>query len=105
MLRAAVPDYPAEARRNELEGTVHVRVRVLADGQPGEARVQKSSGVRALDQAALVAVSGSRFRAAQNAEGVSVEAWVIVPYKFVLEDAPKHEVTRPPFLHSAPEAP
>jgi len=105
MLRSAVPDYPAVARRNGVEGTVHVRVRVLADGQPSEVRVQRSSGVRALDEAAVAAATGSSFRAAQNAEGVSVEAWVIVPYKFVLEEAPKREAIRRPFLHSAPEAP
>ena len=105
MLRAVVPDYPAQARRHGLEGTVHVGVRVLADGQPSDARIHRSSGVRELDQAALAAVTASKFRPAQNAEGVPVEARVIVPYKFLLEDEPKHEATRPPVLHSAPEAP
>ncbi len=105
MLRAAVPDYPAEARRHGLEGTVHVGVRVLADGEPAEVRIQRSSGARALDQAAMAAAAASKFRPALNAEGVPVEARVIVPYRFVLEDEPRREAARPPVLHSAPEAP
>lgn len=31
-------------------------------------------------------MTGSKFRAAQNAEGVPVGGWVIVPYKFLLGD-------------------
>jgi TonB family protein len=104
ILRAGVPGYPDQARRYGLEGTVHLRVRVLADGQPGEVRVYRSSGARELDEAAVAAAAGSTFSAARNAEGASVEAWVIVPYKFVLEDAPKPEARRP-ILYNAPEAP
>lgn len=105
MLRKTVPVYPVEARRLGEEGTVHVRLRVLADGQPTDLRVQRSSGAQALDNAALAAAAASTFRPARNAEGVAVEAVVIVPYKFVLEDGPERETARPPLPTPAPEAP
>jgi protein TonB len=86
LLKAQVPEYPAGARRREEEGTVHVRVQVLASGRTGEVRVQKSSGAADLDRAAVAAVKASEFRAAQGAAGEPVESWVVVPYKFVLMD-------------------
>lgn len=94
MLEAAVPDYPPDARRKGDEGTVHVRVRVLASGEVGEARIQRSSGFRTLDEAAVAATMRSRFRPAQNAAGAAVDSWVVVPYRFVLQDAPSTEPTR-----------
>lgn len=105
MLRKTVPVYPVEARRLGQEGTVHIRIRVLADGQPADLRVQRSSGTQALDNAALAAATASTFRPARNAEGAAVEAVVVVPYKFVLEDGPEREPARPPLPAPAPEAP
>jgi periplasmic protein TonB len=86
MLEVSVPEYPAAARRHEQEGTVRVRVRVLADGQATDIRVEKSSGSAELDRAAVAAVNASKFRAARSPEGVPVDSWVIVPYQFVLQD-------------------
>ena len=86
MLEAAVPAYPEHARRRDQEGTVRVRARVLADGQVSDVQVERSSGVPALDQAAIGAVQASKFRAAQDASGAPVDSWVVVPYKFVLQD-------------------
>lgn len=86
MLEASVPEYPAAARRHEHEGTVRVRVQVLASGETTGVRVEKSSGSAELDRAAVAAVQASKFRAARSADGVPVESWVIVPYKFVLQD-------------------
>ena len=58
-LRAAIVagrSYPRQARRRRQEGTVVVGFRVLADGTIGELEVRSSSGVGALDEAALAAV-------------------------------------------------
>ncbi|MEJ7930508.1 energy transducer TonB [Ramlibacter sp. AN1015] len=86
LLEAAVPAYPKAALRADEEGTVHVRVRVLATGEPVDVRVEKSSGVRALDEAAVAAVRRSKFRAAQDATGEPVESFATVPFQFVLQD-------------------
>jgi protein TonB len=105
MLKAVVPNYPTNARRAAVEGAVHVRVRVLASGQPGEVRVQKSSGAAELDEAAVAAATRSTFRAAQDAAGTAVDSWVLVPYRFVLEDPPEPEATPLILSPSTPEAP
>jgi periplasmic protein TonB len=86
ILEASAPEYPSAARRRDGQGTVHVRVRVLASGQASEVQVQRSSGVPELDQAAVAAVNASKFRPAQSVAGVPVDSWVIVPYKFILQD-------------------
>ena len=86
MLEASAPEYPSAARRRDDQGTVHLRVRVLASGQASEVQVQTSSGIPELDQAAVAAVNASKFRPAQSVAGVPVDSWVIVPYKFILQD-------------------
>lgn len=86
MIDPAVPAYPQGALRQEVEGTVLLRVRVLASGDVGEVRVHRSSGSADLDQAAVAAARRSRFEPARNEAGVSVDTWVGIPYKFVLQD-------------------
>lgn len=51
------PDWPAEARRYELEGTTTLRVVVGDDGRPKSATVEKSSGWRLLDKASVEGLS------------------------------------------------
>ncbi|WP_420821225.1 energy transducer TonB [Ramlibacter rhizophilus] len=86
MLLAPAPEYPAAARRREQEGTVHVRIRVLASGQPSEVHVQRSSGIAELDRSAVAAAEGSSFRPALSATADPMDSWVLVPYKFILQD-------------------
>jgi periplasmic protein TonB len=45
-------DYPAEALREQWEGTVHVRLRTKVDGMVGKCEVKQSSGYPILDEAA-----------------------------------------------------
>lgn len=77
------PAYPATARRFGQQGTVWLRVRVLADGNPAEVQLRQSSGFAWLDQAALSAVRHWRFVPATQ-EGQAVAAWVQVPLTFSL---------------------
>lgn len=46
-------NYPAEARRNKIYGSLRLMVAVRADGTVQEMRILKSSGYRVLDQAAM----------------------------------------------------
>lgn len=77
------PDYPRMAKQAGLEGVVTVRVLVLEDGSVKDAIVQKSSGVASLDEAAVAAAFGCKFKPAiQNKRPVKV--WVSFPYEFTL---------------------
>ena len=80
------PSYPLTARRKGDEGTVTLRVLVTQDGVPGNVVIDRSSGSTALDAAALAAVRAWRFVPAREA-GRAVDAWVLVPIVFRLQDA------------------
>lgn len=78
-------EYPADARRKEQEGSVRVRMRVLADGSVGQVEVVKSSGVQSLDDAATRAAAAAKFTPPKKPDGSPAEAWVILPVTFLLE--------------------
>ncbi len=80
-LKNPAPEYPSLAQRRGWEGTVLLRVHVLASGKPGEIQIQKSSGREALDQAALSAVKRWSFVPAKQGE-VAQDGWVSVPIDF-----------------------
>ena len=79
---APPPPYPPEAERRRLEGTVLLQVLVDVDGRPLEVLVQRSSGHRALDDAARKFVLKRwTFRPALR-NGQAVQAIGLVPVKF-----------------------
>ena len=81
------PIYPASARRHEQQGTVTLRVRVGADGSVQRVEIAESSGVDALDNAALETVR-ARWRFVPAHRGaVAFESWVLVPIRFALTEA------------------
>ncbi|MFY0729470.1 energy transducer TonB [Pseudomonas sp. NFX15] len=80
-LKNPAPEYPSLAQRKGWEGTVLLRVHVLASGKPGEIQVQKRSGRDALDEAALNAVKRWSFVPAKQGE-VAQDGWVSVPIDF-----------------------
>ncbi|GEM_PF-1603065 len=56
------PPYPQQARQQGVEGTTVLRLMVSVEGRPENVRVYRSSGYRALDDAALAHVkSAARF--------------------------------------------
>ncbi|TDF79880.1 energy transducer TonB [Pseudomonas sp. H9] len=80
-LKNPAPEYPTLAHRRGWEGTVLLRVHVLASGKPGEIQLQKTSGRQQLDDAALAAVKRWSFVPAKQGE-VAVDGWVSVPIEF-----------------------
>ncbi|MNM70873.1 transport protein TonB [compost metagenome] len=80
-LKNPAPEYPALAHRRGWEGTVLLRVHVLASGKPGEIQLHNSSGRQQLDDAALAAVKRWSFVPAKQGE-VAVDGWVSVPIEF-----------------------
>ncbi len=83
-LRNPPPVYPAAARRNGEEGTVTLRVLVSAEGAPSRVELERSSGSRLLDAAAIEAVRGWRFQPARRGSQV-IEDWALVPLRFRLD--------------------
>ncbi|RRV05272.1 energy transducer TonB [Pseudomonas sp. v388] len=83
-LRNPAPEYPSLAMRRGWEGTVLLRVHVLASGKPGDIQIQKSSGRDQLDEAALAAVKRWSFVPAKQGD-VAQDGWVSVPIDFKLK--------------------
>ena len=80
----AKPDYPVNAARNGDTGTVTLALMVGADGRVQGSRVQKSSGSRELDRAAVNALSLCQFKPAMN-NGSAEAGWAQIAYVWTLE--------------------
>ncbi len=79
-LSRTAPVYPAEARKNGVEGTVLLRLKILLDGRVGKVEVTRSSGSRLLDRAASRSASSWRF--AFDGDPPPLGAWAKIPVRF-----------------------
>lgn len=77
------PRYPSLARKRGQQGTVLVELWLDESGHQTKLLVSQSSGVSALDQAAVTAVAKWRFQA-HRLNGLNVASRVTVPLEFVL---------------------
>ena len=78
------PDYPQLAVRQSWQGTVLLRVRVLATGAVESVEVLKSSGKKVLDDAAIHTVE--RWVFAPSTRGnTPVDGFATVPIEFKLD--------------------
>lgn len=89
----ATPVYPPEARRQRIEGTVYTQILVDGTGMVIDAKVIKSDA-EILNQAALDAARKFRFAPALKNK-VPVETWVVVPFRFKLEEKASVDVHAP----------
>jgi protein TonB len=80
----ALPDYPARAVREGVSGTTMLALLVGPDGRVSSARVERSSGSRDLDKAAVNALSLCRFKPATH-NGVPEAAWAQLAYVWTLD--------------------
>ena len=86
LLSGPAPRYPQQAARAGQQGEVLLRVLVDASGLPQEVLVERSSGFRLLDLAALREVKSRwRFQPAMIG-GRAVAAFALVPIRFTLPD-------------------
>ena len=83
-LDAPPPPYPNRSRRANEQGTVVVRVLVDIAGRATQVSLLTSSRYPALDDAALTAVRGWRFRPFVEG-GVAQAIWVNIPVTFELK--------------------
>jgi periplasmic protein TonB len=79
------PVYPVASRRLREEGEVRLRVHVSGDGRAAEIQIVQSSGFPRLDQAARSAVLRWRFVPARRGAD-TIDAWVLVPIAFTIEN-------------------
>jgi len=82
---APAPPYPRMAVQRRVQGTVTLRIHVDAGGKPIEVSVEKSSGSRILDEAALKFVQNRWHFVPAQSNGQAVDAWALVPIEFVLD--------------------
>ena len=80
------PDYPRNSQRNGDEGTVRIAFLVGADNKVKEAKIEKSSGFRPLDKAAMDKLSECNKFKAGPVDGKPVEAWTVVDYVWSLKE-------------------
>ena len=83
--RLRPPKYPPQAVRQRMEGKVVLKVLVGLDGKPEEITVEKTSGYRVLDQAAIAAVKTWVFNAGQK-NGAASRGYALVPIEFNLSN-------------------
>ena len=72
-----------QLRLEAREGRVVLRILIRTNGTVARAEVARSSGQSALDQAAVLAVGSWRFDPATR-NGAAIEAWVLIPVRFVV---------------------
>lgn len=77
------PEYPEQALERGWEGSVILRVKVLANGSPDKVSVKQSSGKKLLDSAAVRTVKQWKFSPALKGK-TPVEGWVDVPIHYQL---------------------
>lgn len=78
------PEWPKSSLRFEEQGTATLAFFVDADGKLVRAKKIKSSGTAALDNAAMVAVSGCNLLPAVR-DGKKTPSWIQLQYQWTLE--------------------
>ncbi|MBR7801796.1 energy transducer TonB [Undibacterium fentianense] len=78
------PKYPKAALMNEETGTVSMGFLVSPDGKVVESKVEKSSGSKSLDKAALSALSLCKFKPGTK-DGKAEQLWAKVDFVWKLE--------------------
>lgn len=80
----AKPEYPLNSLRNQEEGTVNLAMLIGTNGKVLEAKVEKSSGYKALDKAALQALSLCQFTAG-SVDGIPEKSWAKLQYVWTIQ--------------------
>ena len=83
-LNNPAPDYPSAAVRQGWQGTVLLRVRVLANGSVDAVEIKQSSGRRVLDEEAVRTVKRWSFTPSRRGS-TPIDGWATVPIEFLLD--------------------
>ncbi|HAT31463.1 MAG TPA: energy transducer TonB [Janthinobacterium sp.] len=77
-------DYPKASLMNEEQGTVTMMFLIAADGSVVESKVEKSSGFKNLDKAAIKGLGACKFKPG-NKDGKAEQSWTKVDYIWKLD--------------------
>jgi TonB family protein len=78
------PEYPTESLQNREQGVVRLKILVSHEGKARDVVIERSSGYHRLDEAAVEAAKRMCFRPPVR-NGVPVEVWTALEYKWVLQ--------------------
>ena len=76
-------EYPKTSLMNEEQGAVTMAFLVSADGKVVESKVEKSSGFKNLDKAAIKAITACKFKPGTK-DGAVAQTWTKVDYVWSL---------------------
>ena len=77
-------EYPKASLMNEEQGTVSMSFLVNADGSVAESKLEKTSGFKNLDKAAIKAISACKFKPGTK-DGAAAQTWSKVDYAWKLD--------------------
>ncbi|HEX8479192.1 MAG TPA: energy transducer TonB [Telluria sp.] len=77
-------DYPKASLMNEEQGTTSMSFLVTADGSVTESKLEKSSGFKGLDKAAIKSLSACKFKPGSK-DGAAAQTWTKVDYAWKLD--------------------
>lgn len=77
-------EYPKASLMNEEQGTTSMSFLVNADGSVADSKVDKSSGFRNLDKAAIKSLSACKFKPGTK-DGAPAKTWTKVDYAWRLD--------------------
>ncbi|MDF2569071.1 MAG: TonB family protein [Sporomusa sp.] len=81
------PVYPTIARQTGLQGTVLLKIEILANGRPGRITLASSTAYPALDEAAVAAVRQWKFVPAKDlSSGRAIVCTTTLPISFLLNN-------------------
>jgi protein TonB len=77
-------DYPKASLMNEEQGTVSMSFLVSSGGDVKDSKLDKSSGFKNLDKAAIKSLSACKFKPGSK-DGAPAETWAKVDYAWKLD--------------------
>lgn len=77
-------DYPKASLMNEEQGTTSMSFLIGADGSVSDSKLEKSSGFKGLDKAAIKSLSACKFKPGSK-DGAPAPTWTKVDYAWKLD--------------------
>jgi protein TonB len=77
-------DYPKASLMNEEQGTTSMSFLISADGSVADSKLDKSSGFKGLDKAAIKSLSACKFKPGSK-DGAAAQTWTKVDYAWKLD--------------------